>query len=224
MNKLKCFVLEGKELYLDEVFVDFNDLPIYFSCISNDQYYLALCCNYENQDYVVVESSAKEIVEMLTSKIAMRNTFTKKSKHWIVISGEDISLDKIQRVESSYMDEKILPIDGAKYIVTTEGIRQYLNRLESDLYNSTLYTTIDAIPAPTCERIEEIEQLDFVIPISYTGCFVLKSKSSQFKKTTKSILFAYDQYKERRTCRPIPQTSSNNKSFGMNDSKEKAVA
>lgn len=30
MSNKVCFILEGKELYVDEVFVDFNELPIYF--------------------------------------------------------------------------------------------------------------------------------------------------------------------------------------------------
>ena len=96
MNNKVCFILEGKELYIDEVFVDFNELPIYFSCISDDKYYLALCCEYDNQNYVLVESSSKEIVEMLTAKITIRSTFTKKVKHWVVVAGEDITKEQLQ--------------------------------------------------------------------------------------------------------------------------------
>lgn len=115
MNNLLCFILEGKKLYLDKIFVDFNDFPLYFSCISNGQYYLCLCCDYDKQNYIIVESSAEEITKMLSGEITMRSTFVCKAKHWLVISGEDISLDKITLVNAPYLDENVLPKEGAKY-------------------------------------------------------------------------------------------------------------
>lgn len=125
-------VLKDNELYLDCVFIEFNELPIYFSCVSNNQYYLGLCCDFDNQNYVVVESSAKEISEMLNGKISMRSTFSCKTKHWVVTSGEDTSSDEITLINAPYLEEDVLPKEGAKYTVATKKVKQYLSRIENE--------------------------------------------------------------------------------------------
>ena len=225
MNNKVCFILEGKELYIDEVFVDFNELPIYFSCISDDKYYLALCCEYDNQDYVLVESSSKEIVEMLTARITIRSTFTKKAKHWVVVAGEDITKDEISLINEPYLDENILPKEGAKYAIVTEKVKQYLKRIENDLYRDETYTTIET----TSERINDsdarFEQFEIIMPIEfYTRCFASKSKGDNISKTTHEISFAYE-----KSDHPLPNVASKasldyDQAFGLKNIEDRGIA
>lgn len=193
MNKKICFILDGNELFVDEVFVDFNNLPIYFSCTSGEQYYLALCCEYENQDYILVESSAKEIVEMLTARITIRSTIVKKAKHWVIIAGEDVSSDQISLINEPYFNEDILPKEGAKYTIVTEKVSQYLKRIEKELYSDELYTAVEMEKTPIDNNETQFEHIEITTPIEvYVGCFVIKTKYENVLQTSPSVSFAYE--------------------------------
>ena len=55
MNKELCFILENKNVYLDHILVDYEYVPIFLLCKDDEcQYYLALCTNIENGEYIVV--------------------------------------------------------------------------------------------------------------------------------------------------------------------------
>lgn len=192
MNNLLYFVLKDKELYLDCVFVDFNELPIYFSCVSNNQYYLGLCCDYDNQNYVVVESSAKEISEMLNGKISMRSTFSCKTKHWVVTSGEDTSSDEITLINAPYLEEDVLPKEGAKYTVATEKVRQYLSRIENELYSDKTFTAIDMT---TIDQNYQFGNFEITTPIdTYIECFSSRSKLENVTQSPQKVSLFYESY------------------------------
>lgn len=225
MNNLLYFVLHGKELYLDEVFVDFNGLPIYFSCVSNNQYYLCLCCDYDNQNYVIVESSAKEIAEMLNGKITMRDTFTCKVKHWIVLSGEDTSLDETTLINAPYSDVDVLPKEGAKYTVATEKIRQYLSRIEKELYSDESFIAIDMTASCVDINNSQFENLEMTMPIdTYTGCFTSKSKLENMIQTSAVNSFVYERIDNPQLIVASKVTLSHNQDFGLEDFEKRSIA
>lgn len=225
MNNMLYFVLQDKELYLDEVFVDFNNLPIFFSCISNNQYYLCLCCNCDNQDYVVVESSAKEIVEMLKGKITMRSTFTCKPRHWIVFSGEDTSLDEITLISAPYLEVDVLPKEGAKYTIATEKVKQYLSRIERELYSEETFITIDVTTPGAGANNSQFENFEITMPIdTYTGCFTSKSKLENMAQTPHRISFIYEKVDNPQSNVAFKASSSHNQAFGLDEFKERSIA
>ena len=225
MNNMLYFVLQDKELYLDEVFVYFNNLPIYFSCISNNQYYLCLCCDYDNQNYVVVESSAKEIVEMLKGKITMRSAFTCKPQHWIVFSGEDTSLDEITLISAPYLEADVLPKEGAKYTVATEKVKQYLSRIERELYSEETFTAIDVTTPGVSANNSQFENFEITMPIdTYTGCFTSKSKLENMTQMSPGISFIYERIDNSQSNVAFKTPSSHNQAFGLDDFKERSIA
>ncbi|MBQ3176743.1 MAG: hypothetical protein IJB52_02905 [Clostridia bacterium] len=225
MNNKVCFILEGKELYIDEVFVDFNELPIYFSCISDDKYYLALCCEYDNQDYVLVESSVKEIIEMLTARITIRSTFTKKTKHWVVVAGEDITKDKISLIHTPYLDENILPKEGAKYAIVTEKVKQYLKRIEHDLYRDESYTTIATASKQINDRDTQFEHFEIITPIEfYTRYFASKTNGSNISKTTHEISFSYEKDDHYQSNVASKESLDYDRAFGLKNIEDRSIA
>ena len=225
MNNKVCFILEGKELYIDEVFVDFNELPIYFSCISDDKYYLALCCEYDNQDYVLVESSAKEIIEMLTARITMRSTFTKKAKHWVVVAGEDITKDKVYLIHTPYVDENILPKEGAKYTIVTEKVKQYLKHIEHDLYRDESYTIIETASERINDSDAQFDHFEIMMPIEfYTRCFASKTNGSNISKTTHEISFSYEKDDHHKSNVAFKESLDYDQAFGLKNIEDRGIA
>ena len=48
MNNVVCFIIGGKSLYLEKVLVEFNDIPVFFICHNEDEYYAVYA--YENRE------------------------------------------------------------------------------------------------------------------------------------------------------------------------------
>ena len=60
MDKQLCFKLDDNKLYLDQTLVNYNGIPIFFICKGKEEYYLVLCTDYENYNYIIVIISVKE--------------------------------------------------------------------------------------------------------------------------------------------------------------------
>ena len=83
MKKQVCFNLNGTNLYLDSVFVYFNEIPIFFTCIdTNENHYLVLCTNVDDLKYYIVTTSIKTIYDMLNKKISMREAILNSQQYW----------------------------------------------------------------------------------------------------------------------------------------------
>ena len=57
MNTELCFYIEKKDIYLEQILVDYMNVPIFFLCKDDKQYYLALCSNMDELNYIVVQIS-----------------------------------------------------------------------------------------------------------------------------------------------------------------------
>ena len=67
MNEL-CFYIDGEEIYLDKVLVDYEHIPVFFVCSSTDSYYIALCTDIEQLSYILVKVSRADLYAMLQGK------------------------------------------------------------------------------------------------------------------------------------------------------------
>ena len=93
MDQTSCFIIEGKHLYLEQVLVDDNGIPVFFLCKSKDQYYLALCTDIHALNYIVVIVSVTDVYYLLHGRIPMRDLILKQTEYWNIVSGEDVSSD-----------------------------------------------------------------------------------------------------------------------------------
>ena len=151
MNKELCFCIEEKNLYLEQVLVDYMDIPIFFLCRSDVQYYVSLCTDIEELKYVIVKVSDVEVHHLLHGKTPMRNIFLNQKEYWEVLSGEEISLDLVKRYSITHLDVSSLPVENACFEVLTEDVRLYVQKFDNeflDLKNfcsSEIKITLDKI-------------------------------------------------------------------------------
>ena len=54
VNSKLCFRIENIELYLEQVLVDYMDIPIFFLCKGVGEYYLVLCTNINELNYIIL--------------------------------------------------------------------------------------------------------------------------------------------------------------------------
>jgi hypothetical protein len=132
-KEVLCFKIEGKELYLEQILVDFNDVAIFFLCKNEVQYYIALCADYHESTYIVAKVTIEDIYKLLHSELTMRDFILKQKEYYQVYSGFTIDRDKIEKHKMEDIDESVLP-ENEYFKVLTERIEGYV-RMIDEIYN-----------------------------------------------------------------------------------------
>lgn len=142
MNKELCFIIEVKELYLEKVLVSFQEVPIFFLCKNNKDYYIALCVDVDKLNYVVTRLSIKDVFDLLHGIIPMRNAITQQEAYWYIESQEDIKSDTVEKRQMYTLDITILPQVNAYFEILTPDMEKYVQQFD-DLFSSEKYTLIE---------------------------------------------------------------------------------
>lgn len=130
MNKELCFCIEGNELYLEQVLVDYNDVPIFFVCKGNEAYYAVLCSDIEELSYIVVKLPDIDLYNLLHGILSMREVFTRQKSYWDIISGEKIEADIVTYKAMEEIDYSILPEEGAYFEILTDEVSLYVKKFD----------------------------------------------------------------------------------------------
>ena len=115
MNKELCFIIENQNLYLEQILVDYMDIPIFFLCKGETMYYLVLCTDIDELCYIVTPLSLLDTHNLLHGKIPMRNAILKQKMYWMINSGEEINMDIVISMNMDTIDESCLPEENAYF-------------------------------------------------------------------------------------------------------------
>lgn len=143
MDKELCFKIENDSLYLEQVLVDYMDIPIFFLCSSKQQYFIALCTDIEELNYIVTKLSSDYVYKLLRGDISMRDVILEQKEYWNIISGDEISQDKVKKEDISSIDKGILPEEGAYFKILTKEIERFVNNFESSFFATENYSKIE---------------------------------------------------------------------------------
>lgn len=122
-NKKVQFVINSQNLYLKKFLVYFNDIPIFFVCINeNDEYFLILSMDNFIDKYLIALIDLNDLQDMYDQKVTMRDTILKGKKFWNVTTGDKPEKDIVQEIKQNEIDLSYLPNVGAFY---EEGKRNY---------------------------------------------------------------------------------------------------
>lgn len=135
MNKELCFIIENQSLYLEQVLVGWIDIPNLFLCKNdNDEYFLVLCINFEQLNYIVVQISLADVYNLLHGKIPMRDIITSQEIYWEVISGNTVSRDIVTKCDIYELDESVLPEKDAYFEALTDETLEYIEKFDYEIY------------------------------------------------------------------------------------------
>lgn len=134
MDKELCFCIEGRNLYLEQGLVDYMDIPIFFLCRDDKQFYVSLCTDIDELTYIIVKVSDDEVYRLLHGQIPMRNIFLNQTEYWEVLSGEEISSDLVERYSITQLDNSVLPEEDACFEVLTEEIELYVHKFDNEFW------------------------------------------------------------------------------------------
>lgn len=129
-----CFRIENIELYLEQVLVDYMDIPIFFLCKGEDDYYLVLCTDIDELNYIIVKLSMNDVYELLHGGELIRNVILKQEEYWNVISGEEISLDKVGKLSISELDVSLLPKENTYFEIVSTKLENYVKKFDTEYF------------------------------------------------------------------------------------------
>ena len=125
-----CFRIENIELYLEQVLVDYTDIPIFFLCKGEGDYYLVLCTDIDELNYIIVKLSMNDVYELLHGGESIRNIILKQNEYWNVISGEEISLDKVEKLSTPKLDVSLLPKEDVYFEIVSTKLENYVKKFD----------------------------------------------------------------------------------------------
>lgn len=134
MNSNLCFRIEGIELYLEQVLVDYMDIPIFFLCKGESNYYLVLCTDIDELNYIIVRLSMNGLYELLHGEEPIRNIILKQKEYWNVISGKEIPLDKVEKLSTSKLDSSLLPKEDVYFEIVSAKLENYVKKFDTQYF------------------------------------------------------------------------------------------
>lgn len=143
MNNELCFNIENQKLYLEQVLVDYMDIPIFFLCKGENQYYIALCTDIDEFHYIVEKLSLLDVYNLLHGKVPMRDVILKQKEYWNVVSGNDISLDIVTKKKIDTLETSLLPEENACFKILTKQMQIYVQQFDCDFFATQYFSLCD---------------------------------------------------------------------------------
>ncbi len=132
MEKELCFCIQDNKLYLEQVLVDYNDIPIFFVCKDCELFYVVLCSDIEELKYVIVNVSCVDLHRLIHGMLSMREVFTKQESYWEIMSGEEIEQDMVTCKSINELDCSVLPEAGACFEILTNEVASYVEKFDRE--------------------------------------------------------------------------------------------
>lgn len=134
MNSNLCFRIEGIELYLEQVLVDYMDIPIFFLCKGESNHYLVLCTDIDELNYIIVKLSMNGVYGLLHGGESIRNAILKQNEYWNVISGKEIPLDKVEKLSISKLSSSLLPKEDVYFEIVSTKLENYVKKFDTQYF------------------------------------------------------------------------------------------
>ena len=132
MDKELCFSIEDTDLYLEQVLVDYMDVPIFFLCKGGAQYYLVLCTDVDELSYIVVKLSSLDVYNLLHGNISMRDAILKQREYWDIVSGDEIYLDEVTKKHIEEIELDTLPEKDACFKALTKQVKLFVQKFDRE--------------------------------------------------------------------------------------------
>lgn len=139
MDRELCFRIERKDLYLEQVLVDYLEIPVFFLCRGEQQYYVALCTDMDELSYIVVPMPSSAVYNLLHGKVPMRDVILKQKMYWNVVSGEEITMDIVTEHITEELDDSVLPEENACFKVLTEEMEDFVRNFDNEYFSHEAY-------------------------------------------------------------------------------------
>lgn len=208
MNKELCFHIENKNLYLEQVLVDYMDIPIFFLCREENQHFAALCSDINELSYIVVKLSLSDVYNLLHGKIPMRDIILKQNEYWDIVSGNEIYLDTVTKKSIDALETGLLPEKNAYFKILTKQMQLFVQKFDCEFFAAEYFfesnkkADLNELPAsfPLDVLLRNINQftelVDFKVEKSVSSIVLLYDEKMESIKTAEVIFRSSGQSKQ----------------------------
>ncbi len=174
MDKELCFNIENKNLYLEQVLVDYRDIPIFFLCREENQYYAALCTDVDRLCYIVVKLPLLDVYNLVHGKMPMRDIILKQREYWDIVSGNEIFLDVVTKKCIDMLEKDLLPEENACFKILTKQMQLFVQKFDREFFADEYFYKSDK-KAELSENFSNFSQ-DFLLGNIEQFTIVIESK------------------------------------------------
>lgn len=128
------FEIEGKELIVEQVLVEYNEAPIFFVCKDENSYYIASCIDLEKERYFVASVELSGLAKMLHGQVSMRKFLLQSEEYWDIVVGEDVSQDIVIKKKIAEVCLEDLPYENTYFTIATKEIERYVEAIDAKIY------------------------------------------------------------------------------------------
>ena len=75
-----------------------------------------------------------DVYELLHGEELIRNIILKQKEYWNVISGEEIPLDKVEKLSISELDVSLLPKGNAYFEIVSTKLEDYVKKFDMEYF------------------------------------------------------------------------------------------
>ena len=130
MNNDVCFIINSKNLYIDEYLVEMN-IPIFFICKDNDNNkYAVLCEDTSELEYLICRVSIDSLYKMLKNELTLYDFIHESDEKWILKSGDSLETDLVEEVRE--LEPAYYPKKNEFLALNNEKICDYIHRIQSE--------------------------------------------------------------------------------------------
>ena len=172
-----------------------------------------LSAQMDELNYIVVKLSLEDTYNLLHGNITMRKAILKQPEYWDIVSGEEISLDTVEKKNINTIKMDLLPEEGACFEILTNQIKKFVQNFDNEFFKADDFVKSDA-KLDTDERFEHFykditqitELLNYIISRSQTPQELLYDE--RMNTVTETVL----------TINAVEKTEQNNESFKITES------
>lgn len=138
-----CFIINSKNLYIDEYLVDLN-IPIFFICRDEDNSkYAVICENTKDFEYLICKVSNLSLLKMLKNELSLYDFIYYSTLRWFVKSGESIESDVVKELKDLTPD--YYPKRNEYLDLTNEKILNYIQRIENEIQKQEIMSSFELL-------------------------------------------------------------------------------
>ena len=156
-----CFDIDGEEIYLDKVLVDYEHVPLFFVCSGANGYYISLCTDIEQLTYIVANVSRLDLYEMLQGHITMRDVILRQKYFYEIESADEVTSDIVTRKPISEINDSMLPYEGAYFEAVTDELRDYVEMKSFELLVDIHFSLRKTVKVSWFEQHEYSQETEY---------------------------------------------------------------
>ena len=75
-----------------------------------------------------------DLYRLLHGEEFIRNTILKQNEYWNVISGEEIPLDRVEKLGISELDSSLLPKENVYFEIVSTKLEDYVKKFDTQYF------------------------------------------------------------------------------------------